>query len=233
MRTAIQTARAPSAPRSRGRRRGRSRDRALRHRRRQIEAVDGVERRVDAAGPEVRVDQSRGRRRLIRPEVVGVTDLRQHDLATVREMGRSSRCAICGGVAKSSSPPISRVGTRESRTVVYWFSSGFAGHASSSRPPAQTRSVPGLPMTEPWLPPVAKNRFAEAASPDRSRRRRPRPAPAGTSAAPRPKGATRRRRRPDRTTATCRASAARRAARRRPSSRSSARRTRPPGRCPA
>ena len=32
---------------------------------------------------------------------------------------------------------------------VYWFSSGFAGQASTSRPPAQIRSVPGLPMIDP------------------------------------------------------------------------------------
>ena len=45
--------------------------------------------------------------------------------------GSSSRVAFCGGVAKSSSPPISSVSTFESRTCVYLFSSGFAGHAST------------------------------------------------------------------------------------------------------
>ena len=37
----------------------------------------------------------------------------------------------------------------ESRTCAYSFSSGFAGHASRRRPPAQIRSAPGLPMIDP------------------------------------------------------------------------------------
>ena len=42
----------------------------------------------------------------------------------------------------------------ESRTRVYWFSSGFAGQASTSPPPAQIRSVPGLPMIDPLSAPA-------------------------------------------------------------------------------
>ena len=121
--------------------------------------VIGVERRVHAAGVEEHVDQPGGGVRFVGPEVVCVAELRQHDLMPVWEMGSSSRVAFCGGVAKSSWPPISSVATFESRTREYSFSSGFAGQASSSRPPAQSSSVPGLPMTEPRSAPAAKNRL--------------------------------------------------------------------------
>ena len=72
--------------------------------------------------------------------------------------------AHCGGAAKSSRPPTRSVSTFEFRTRLYSFSSGFAGHASRMRPPAQIRSVPGAPITDPRSAWAAKKRLPAAAS---------------------------------------------------------------------
>ena len=100
---------------------------------------------------------------LVRPEVVRVTDFPSTTSWPFGRCGSSSLVALCGGVAKSSSPLITSVSTFESRTWPYMFSSGFAGQASSSRPPAQIRSVPGLPKSDPVFA-VAKYGRAAAAS---------------------------------------------------------------------
>ena len=62
--------------------------------------------------------------------------------------------AICGGVAKSSAPPISSVLTFEVRTRSYSFSLALAGHASASSPPPQMKRVPGSPRIDSsrWSP---------------------------------------------------------------------------------
>ena len=66
-----------------------------------------------------------------------MTEPREHDLAAVGEVRQElPRRIDRGGVAKSSVPPISNVSTFESRTRAYSFSSGCAGQASISPPPA-------------------------------------------------------------------------------------------------
>ena len=77
------------------------------------------------------------RLRLVAPERGGVAEPGEHDLVAVREVRQQLRpVALTGGVAKSSVPPTSSVSTFESRTVAYSFSSGSAGQASISPPPA-------------------------------------------------------------------------------------------------
>src|SRR3954453_3966681 len=61
----------------------------------------------------------------------------------------SSSVALPAGVAKSSAPLITSVSVLDVRTRAYSFSPGAAGHAPRSRPPAQRKSVPGLPRIEP------------------------------------------------------------------------------------
>ena len=62
------------------------RDRAVAERGREVDRRSPVERRVDAAAVEERVDQPVAGRRLVRPEVVRVADVRQHDLVAVRQL---------------------------------------------------------------------------------------------------------------------------------------------------
>ena len=76
--------------------------------------------------------------------------------------GRSSFVAFCGGVAKSSSPPTSSVSTFDVRTRSYSRVAG-PGQASTSCPPNQLKSVPGLPRIVPRSP-DAKSRCAASTS---------------------------------------------------------------------
>ena len=93
--------------------------------RREVDLRRRVERRVDLAAVEERVQEPRARLRLLAPERGRVAELRR-----ARPGGRSGGAAAapgsryCGGVAKSSVPPTSSVSTFESRTRVYSFSSG-------------------------------------------------------------------------------------------------------------
>ena len=59
------------------------------------------------------------------------------------------------GVAKSTSPLISKVGTFVGRKVLYWSTSGECGQAPTRPPAPQRLSVNTLPRIEPWSPPLA------------------------------------------------------------------------------
>jgi hypothetical protein len=126
------------------------RDRTVAHARCEVDVVLGIELRVDAAAVEERVDQPRARRRLVGPEVVGVAEVAEHELVPVRQVRQElARRVLRRHRDVERLPPIRSVSTFESRTPAYSFSSGLPGQPSSSRPPAQIRSVPGLPITEP------------------------------------------------------------------------------------
>ena len=72
------------------------RDRAVAERRREVDRRARVERRVDPAAVEVGVDQPVARGRLVRPEVVGVADVGQHDLVAVRQVGKQLARRVLG-----------------------------------------------------------------------------------------------------------------------------------------
>ena len=79
--------------------------------------------------------------------------------------GRSSSVAACGGVAKSSSPPMRSVSTFDARTVLYSSSSAIAGQESASRPPPQVNAVAASPRFESGFRlPEEKDSVAAAAS---------------------------------------------------------------------
>ena len=133
------------------------RERRLRDVGREVDPLRRVQRAVDLAGVEVRVDEVRAGLGLLRPEVVGVPEPGRTTWCPFRRDGSSSRVAACGGVEKSSSPLTSSVSTFESRTRLYRSSSGAAGHASASSPPPQTNAVAGVAeVRSRRAPPAAK-----------------------------------------------------------------------------
>ena len=81
--------------------------------------------------------------RLLRPDAGRVPEPEQYGLVAVRQMGRSSFVATCGGVAKSSAPPMRSVSTFDVLTRLYSSSAGVAGQVSANLPPPQMKSVPG------------------------------------------------------------------------------------------
>ena len=71
-------------------------DRAVAQRRGEVDRRPGVEGRVDPAAVEVGVDQPGRGGGLVRPEVVGVAELRQHDLVTVRQVRKQLARRVLG-----------------------------------------------------------------------------------------------------------------------------------------
>ena len=73
----------------------------------------------------------------------------EHDLAAVRQLGEQLRpCDLRRRRDVELAADQERLDVRAPHAA-YSFSSGSAGHASTSRPPAQMKSVPGLPRIEP------------------------------------------------------------------------------------
>src|SRR5206468_4232294 len=62
------------------------RNRAVTEAGREVDPIRRVERPVDAAAVEEGVDQALARPRLVRPEIIGVTETSQYDLVAVRQM---------------------------------------------------------------------------------------------------------------------------------------------------
>ena len=79
--------------------------------------------------------------------------------------GSSSSVAACGGVAKSSSPPMRSVSTFDARTRAVLVLVRLAGQASASRPPPQVNAVAASPRFEAGFRlPEEKDAVAAAAS---------------------------------------------------------------------
>ena len=83
--------------------------------------------------------------RLVAPEVVGVAEVRQHDLVAVRQVGQQLPRGVCGGVAMSSvAADQQRLDVASRRTRLYALLVGVGGPGvDAAAPPAQTKSVPG------------------------------------------------------------------------------------------
>ena len=78
---------------------------------------------------------------------------------------RGSSVAACGGVAKSSSPPMRSVSTFDARTMLYSSSSATAGQESPSRPFPQLNVVAASPrFAAGFRLPEEKDSVAAAAS---------------------------------------------------------------------
>ena len=115
----------------------------------EVDVVRRVARSVDPAAVEERVHEVRARLRLVAPEVVGVPEAGQDDLVPVRQVRQE---LPRGGLRRRGEVEVAadqqRLDAASPCTVEYSFSSGLAGQASSSLPPAQTKSVAGLPKLE-------------------------------------------------------------------------------------